>query len=134
MNFIIVLQNKGYEYCRYIVQLASRKPVVATKFLKAAMRTGTKKDPCMNMGMNMEVKDLLTTQDGSPARDTPLHILSKRNLDPESFTQLFTELEIVLGDLMERNAFNETPLHVAAREDVNSFIEAGQRPRTTPGN
>ena len=104
--------------------LASRKPIVATKFLKAAMRTGTKKDPCMNMGMNMEVKNLLTTQDDSPARDTPLHILSKRHLDPESFTQLFTELEIVLGDLMARNAFNETPLHVAAREDVNSFIEA----------
>ena len=40
--------------------LASRKPIVATKFLKAAMRTGTKKDPCMNMGMNMEVKNLLS--------------------------------------------------------------------------
>ena len=101
--------------------LDSRKPVEATKFLKAAL-TCTPLDPSMDMGMNTEIKELLSVKDN--LKDTPLHLLAKRNLGQETFTDLFTELQIVLGDLMGVNASNETPLHVAAKEGVDSFIQA----------
>ena len=83
-----------------------------------------KKDTLVVPSMNMEVKKLLTSQDCSSSKDTPLHVLAKSNLDLETIEKLFIELEVVLGDLTEKNAAKETPLHVAARQDKRTFVEA----------
>ena len=110
--------NEGKNVFHYA--LASRKPVEATKFVKDNM----KKDTLVVPSMNMEVKKLLTSQDCSSSKDTPLHVLAKSNLDLETIEKLFIELEIVLGDLTAKNASKETPLHVAARHDMRTFEEA----------
>ena len=95
----------------------SRKPVEAANFLKNATEKG-------RSITDSKMKELLTAKDTTQSQDTPFHILAQRNLDLDTFKELFKQLGIVLECLKEKNALKETPLHIAARQDRKMFVRA----------
>ena len=103
--------NQDRNLLHYALQ--SRNPIQAVQFLRTVMIEDD------------IVKKNLAHQDSTPEHNTPLHLLAKRNLDLQTFSQLFTDLGIDFGSMKSnKNASDETPLHVAAKKDCRAFMAA----------